>query len=223
MGHPAKGASDFPLRTCKPTCQPTCQPRLARRFTHPAGVHGHASESKLWPPRRVWKRPGADLWLLRHDTVYAEVTENGIPIPFIAPKAPGASARAHAATAPQVRPAPWGAERASCRRELRQKFRPSHGLAHVVASMDAGPSLIAKRRTIYEGDMHEHDAQSFRLETSCTIRRLGRSCVVPSAGQVLWYVCTSWLRWQLESEAMPGGLRACRVSLDQQAPPCKNK
>jgi len=31
-------------------------------------------------------KPGADLWLLRHDTVYASVTENGVPIPFIAPK-----------------------------------------------------------------------------------------------------------------------------------------
>eukprot|EP00928_Gymnodinium_smaydae_P026064 TRINITY_DN2056_c0_g2_i1.p1 TRINITY_DN2056_c0_g2~~TRINITY_DN2056_c0_g2_i1.p1 ORF type:complete len:563 (-),score=82.70 TRINITY_DN2056_c0_g2_i1:202-1890(-) len=31
-------------------------------------------------------KPGADLWMLRHDTVYEKVTENGFPIPFIAPK-----------------------------------------------------------------------------------------------------------------------------------------
>jgi len=30
-------------------------------------------------------KPGADLWLLRHDTVYGKVTENGWPIPFIQP------------------------------------------------------------------------------------------------------------------------------------------
>jgi len=29
--------------------------------------------------------PGADLSLLRHDTVYGSVTENGVPIPFIEP------------------------------------------------------------------------------------------------------------------------------------------
>jgi hypothetical protein len=30
-------------------------------------------------------RPDSDLWLLRHDTTYASVTENGFPIPFIKP------------------------------------------------------------------------------------------------------------------------------------------
>jgi len=30
-------------------------------------------------------RKDSDLWLLRHDTTYASVTENGIPIPFIKP------------------------------------------------------------------------------------------------------------------------------------------
>jgi hypothetical protein len=30
-------------------------------------------------------KPDSDLWLLRHDTTYASVTENGIPIPFIKP------------------------------------------------------------------------------------------------------------------------------------------
>jgi len=42
-------------------------------------------------------KPGADLWLLRHDTTYASVTENGIPIPFIKP----AVSEIHAQTAKQ--------------------------------------------------------------------------------------------------------------------------
>merc|ERR1712232_1195267 len=42
-------------------------------------------------------KPGADMWLLRHDTTYASVTENGIPIPFIAPKV----SEIHAQTAKQ--------------------------------------------------------------------------------------------------------------------------
>jgi len=42
-------------------------------------------------------KPGADLWMLRHDTTYASVTENGIPIPFIAPKV----SEIHAQTAKQ--------------------------------------------------------------------------------------------------------------------------
>merc|ERR1712154_686465 len=29
--------------------------------------------------------PGADLWMLRHDTVYDSLTEDGTPIPFIRP------------------------------------------------------------------------------------------------------------------------------------------
>lgn len=29
--------------------------------------------------------PGADLWMLRHDTTYGSASENGIPIPFLAP------------------------------------------------------------------------------------------------------------------------------------------
>merc|ERR1712137_747489 len=42
-------------------------------------------------------KPGADMWLLRHDTTYASVTENGIPIPFIAPSV----SEIHAQTAKQ--------------------------------------------------------------------------------------------------------------------------
>ena len=42
-------------------------------------------------------KPGADLWLLRHDTTYASVTENGIPIPFIKPHV----SEIHAQTAKQ--------------------------------------------------------------------------------------------------------------------------
>jgi hypothetical protein len=30
-------------------------------------------------------KAGSDLWLLRHDTTYASLTENGVPIPFIKP------------------------------------------------------------------------------------------------------------------------------------------
>jgi len=30
-------------------------------------------------------KPGADLWLLRHDTVYGSLSENGFPIPFLKP------------------------------------------------------------------------------------------------------------------------------------------
>jgi len=40
----------------------------------------------------------SDLWLLRHDTVYESVTENGIPIPFIKPKV----SEIHAQTAKQM-------------------------------------------------------------------------------------------------------------------------
>lgn len=42
-------------------------------------------------------KPGADLWMLRHDTTYASVTENGIPIPFIKPSV----SEIHAQTAKQ--------------------------------------------------------------------------------------------------------------------------
>jgi len=42
-------------------------------------------------------QPGSDLWLLRHDTVYAKVTEDGVPIPFIAPQL----SEIHAQTAKQ--------------------------------------------------------------------------------------------------------------------------
>jgi len=42
-------------------------------------------------------KPGADLWLLRHDTVYGSVTEDGTPIPFIAPSV----SEIHAQTAKQ--------------------------------------------------------------------------------------------------------------------------
>jgi len=42
-------------------------------------------------------KPGADLWLLRHDTTYASVTENGFPIPFIKPHV----SEIHAQTAKQ--------------------------------------------------------------------------------------------------------------------------
>jgi hypothetical protein len=42
-------------------------------------------------------KPGADLWLLRHDTTYASVTENGIPIAFIKPSV----SEIHAQTAKQ--------------------------------------------------------------------------------------------------------------------------
>merc|ERR1712217_550960 len=42
-------------------------------------------------------KPGADMWLLRHDTTYASVTENGFPIPFIAPSV----SEIHAQTAKQ--------------------------------------------------------------------------------------------------------------------------
>lgn len=41
--------------------------------------------------------PGADLWLLRHDTTYASVTENGVNIPFIKPSV----SEIHAQTAKQ--------------------------------------------------------------------------------------------------------------------------
>jgi len=52
-------------------------------------------------------KPGADLWMLRHDTTYASVTENGIPIPFIAPHvseihAQTAAQRASNSTGPMV-------------------------------------------------------------------------------------------------------------------------
>jgi len=42
-------------------------------------------------------KPGADLWLLRHDTIYGSVTEDGVPIPFIAPSV----SEIHAQTAKQ--------------------------------------------------------------------------------------------------------------------------
>lgn len=42
-------------------------------------------------------QPGADLWLLRHDTTYNSVTEDGVPIPFIAPRV----SEIHAQTAKQ--------------------------------------------------------------------------------------------------------------------------
>jgi hypothetical protein len=42
-------------------------------------------------------KPGADLWLLRHDTTYAEVTENGVNVPFIKPQV----TEIHAQTAKQ--------------------------------------------------------------------------------------------------------------------------
>merc|ERR1711953_566631 len=41
--------------------------------------------------------PGADLWLLRHDTTYASVTENGFPLPGIKPHV----SEIHAQTAKQ--------------------------------------------------------------------------------------------------------------------------
>jgi len=41
--------------------------------------------------------PGADLWMLRHDTVYDSLTENGLPIPFIRPNV----TEIHAQTAKQ--------------------------------------------------------------------------------------------------------------------------
>jgi hypothetical protein len=52
-------------------------------------------------------KPGSDLWMLRHDTVYASVTENGFPIPFLAPKvseihAQSAKQRAMNLTGPMV-------------------------------------------------------------------------------------------------------------------------
>jgi hypothetical protein len=42
-------------------------------------------------------KPGADLWLLRQDTVYASVTENGVPIAFVKPSV----SEIHAQTAKQ--------------------------------------------------------------------------------------------------------------------------
>mmetsp|Transcript_1151 Transcript_1151/g.3540 ORF Transcript_1151/g.3540 Transcript_1151/m.3540 type:complete len:561 (-) Transcript_1151:95-1777(-) len=53
------------------------------------------------------QRPGADLWLLRHDTVYGSVTEDGTSIPFITPQlseihAQTAKQRAENVTGPMV-------------------------------------------------------------------------------------------------------------------------
>jgi len=42
-------------------------------------------------------KPGADLWLLRHDTTYASLTEDGTPIPFLKPSV----TEIHAQTAKQ--------------------------------------------------------------------------------------------------------------------------
>jgi len=52
-------------------------------------------------------KPGADLWLLRHDTVYASLTEDGTTIPFLKPSvseihAQTAKQRAENCTGPMV-------------------------------------------------------------------------------------------------------------------------